>query len=310
MKKIRLPQPYAQMVVCGAIRAIPNIFQDSLSEFERVYVYADYFEAEWIEGFDVENKLHQRVWNEMTLGNIPDAEYPYNCFIGYITVAPQEKVDDTWIPGCSKYLKIESAKEFEKSSYVDNYNAKYSVLQSAKLRGKTLARMTRIDSRLYVPLGRRAWLSLATRRTIQDVYLYWETYMSAIAIPSFLDSEMVEIDEVYFQYGNQAKHFYCDDAGWSFATLGTRVNDKGKTENVIAEVFSFRLELESSYDNVNSRPLKEYVPAELLDNELTNNISEEAFEAEEDNQEEREFRNPWPRFISTPMGGQNKWKRH
>ena len=75
MKKIKLPQPYAQMVVCGALGSIPNIFEET-KRLEKVFVFAEDFDDINDKGLDFDNKLHQRVWNEMTLGIYPIRHSP------------------------------------------------------------------------------------------------------------------------------------------------------------------------------------------------------------------------------------------
>lgn len=105
MRKLRLPQPFAQMVVCGALKSIPNIFDD-IKKLEKVFIYADDFEEEFKHGLVFSDKLHQRIWNEITLGNIPDETFYSNCFIGDVIVSSEEKVEDKWNPNCEK--KFES----------------------------------------------------------------------------------------------------------------------------------------------------------------------------------------------------------
>lgn len=310
MKKIRLPQPYAQMVVCGAIKSIPNIFKDPLINSERIYVYADYFESEWLEGFNVENPLHQRAWNEAILGNIPDELYPYNCFIGCVVVSPKEDTDDKWIPGCNNYLRVKSAYEFKNSSYVDDFNVSNGVLAETKVKNKKLNRMTRNGSRLYVPVGEHTWEMLKYPGTARNVFLFWEEYMKGVSAPPYLDDEIDDINDIVFHHNGQNKCYDCDLAGWNVRTFGHKTDKNGKVNPICAFIFGFNIEFEID-DNLIARPLKEYVNTILSETDCSdNNLSNSDVEKCETHYLKEEFKNPWPRFISVPMGGQNKWRRH
>lgn len=295
MKKIKLPQPYAQMVVCGALGSIPNIFEET-KRLEKVFVFAEDFDDINDKGLDFDNKLHQRVWNEMTLGNIPDKTFSTDCFIGYVIVSSEEEVKDKWKQDTEKYLKVKVAKEFK--TYVENFETTFSVLEAAKIKSGGLRRMDRNGSQLIIPVGRETWNAFKYKETINQVFLFWEQYMSEIT-PFLLankddDDEMTDI---IFKYRNQTKRFEADGAGSNIKTLDILIDNKGK--KIYKNYFAFDFNLlyinnGNSYAEIPSQPKGQALDPECED------------EAES---EEREFCNPRPRFISTPMGGMTKWKR-
>ncbi len=301
MKKIKLPQPYAQMVVCGALGSIPNIFEDT-KRLEKVFVFAEDFDDINDQGLNFDNDLHQRVWNEMTLGNIPDRIFSTDCFIGYVIVSAEEVAEDQWMPDTEKYLKVKVAKEYK--TYVENYETTFSVLEAAKVKSGGLRRMERNRSQLIVPLGREAWNALKYRETLNQVFLFWEQYMSKIT--PFLFSEELdeeEMTDIIFKYRNQTKRFEAYTAGSNVKTLEILIEEKGKKKYKSYFTFDFNLERINKgyyYEEIPSQPQGKIVFEE----------SQAGIDRDEETEfERRDYRNPWPRFISTPMGGMNKWRR-
>lgn len=300
MRKIRLPQPYAQMVACGALKSIPNVFDD-IKKLEKVYIFADDFEDKYRSGLDFDNELHQRIWNEMTLGNIPDKTYSYNCFIGYVIVSAEEESEDNWMANCDKYLKTKVAKEFKE--YIDNFECPDSILQEAKTKAKVLQRMVRNGDSLIVPVGKDTWDALKYRETIDSVFLFWEPYMSEISpflfSKEFMEFESEDIVDIIFKYRNLTKRFEADCAGSNVRSCKVVVDKSGKTK--VKSYFTFDFNLENiikggCYEEIPYKPQKKH-------------IEKSSDEDIEENTSVREFRNPWPRFISTPMGGMNKWRK-
>lgn len=303
MKKIKLPQPYAQMVACGALGSIPNIFEET-KKLEKVFVFAEDFDDIDDKGLDFDNELHQRIWNEMTLGNIPDSTFSYNCFIGYVIVSVEEEVKDKWLPETDKYLKVKVAKEFK--TYVDNYETAFPVLEATKVKSSGLRRMERNGSQLIVPVGREAWNALKYKETMNQVFLFWEQYMSEIA-PSLFSEELdeEEMTDIIFKYRNQTKRFEAYGAGSNCKTLEILIDEKGKKKNKCYFTFDFNLEY------INKGAYIEEIPSQPKD-EIKFKEREDATEREDEDVtefERREFHYPWPRFISTPMGGMTKWRR-
>lgn len=293
MKKIKLPQPYAQMVVCGALGSIPNIF-DHINRLEKVYVFAENFDDLDNQGLNFDNELHQRVWNEMRLGNIPDSTFSYDCFIGYVIVSSEEDADDKWWSDTEKYLKVKVAKEYK--TYVENYETTFPVLEAAKVKSCGLRRMERNGSQLIVPVGRETWNALKYKETMNQVFLFWEQYMSEIT--PFLFSNEDDDDEmtdIIFKYRNQTKRFEAYNAGSNCKTLEILIDEKGKKKHKSYFTFDFNL-LYINYGNTFAE-----IPSQPKGQTIDS--------GSEDELEKREFCNPWPRFISTPMGGMTKWKR-
>lgn len=295
MKKIRLPQPYAQMVVCGALSSIPNIFKDT-KRLEKVFVFAEEFEDIDDQGLNFDNGLHQRVWNEMKLGNIPDRTFSIDCFIGYVIVSTEEEADDKWRSVAEKHLKVKVAKEFK--TYVEAYETTFPVLEAAKVKSSGLRRMERNGNQLIVPVGRETWNALKYKETIDQVFLFWEQYMSEITPLLFSnEDDDDEMTDIIFKYRNQTKRFEAYGAGSNIKTLDVLIDKKGK--KVYKNYFTFDFNLlyinnGNTYEEIPSQPKGRAIDPESED------------ETESD---KREFCNPWPRFISTPMGGMTKWKR-
>lgn len=290
VKKIRLPQPYAQMVVCGALQTIPNLFDDA-KRLEKVFIFAEDF-TDCMGGLNVDYKLHQRVWNEMTLGNIPDETFHYDCFIGYVIVSSEEKPCDKWYSECQEHLQVKSAKEFR--SYIADYDTAFSILESAKTKGSGLKRMIRNGNKLTVPLGKRAWRDLKYKETLRNVFLFWEPYMSRITHFLFsANTNDEDIAEIVFKYHNQTKICGTYSAGSDIISIQSGINKKEKPVYKHYYAFSFSLE----------HIIKGGCVEEFPSMPKTAKTDEDA---EEDDFSIREYRNPWPRFISTPMGGMNK----
>lgn len=300
MRKIRLPQPYAQMVVCGALRSIPNRFK-GLRSLEKIYIYADDFAPDFQNGIDIDNELHRRVCNEMVLGNIPDDTYHYNCFIGYVIISSEEESYDNWYAEYIEHLQVKNAKEFR--TYVENYDTEFSFLESTKVKGTELRRIKRDGNRLTVPLGKAAWEKLKYKETAEELYLFWEPYMSRIT-PFWLSLFTKEldvdddIDEVVFKYHNQTKMFDSFGVCSGSITFEIGVDKYGKPKHKSFYVLKFCLEHLIKGDRIEELPSMTG-PIEDINNDV-NEIEDEPV---------RKFRNPWPRFISVPMGGQNKWRR-
>ncbi len=164
--------------------------------------------------------------------------------------------------------------------------------------------MERNGSQLIVPVGRETWNALKYRETMNQVFLFWEQYMSKIA--PFLFSEELdeeEMTDIIFKYRNQTKRFEAYSAGSSCKTLEILIDKKGKKKIKTYFTFNFNLERINKgyyYEDIPSQPQGKTVFEE----------SEAGVDSEEVTEfERRDYRNPWPRFISTPMGGMTKWKR-
>lgn len=295
MKKIKLPQPYAQMVACGALGSIPNIFEET-KKLEKVFVFAEDFDDIDDKGLDFDNELHQRIWNEMTLGNIPDKTFFTDCFIGYVIVSSEEEVKDKWMQDTEKYLKVKVAKEFK--TYIDNYETTFSVLEAAKVKSGGLRRMERNGSQLIVPVGKDAWNALKYKESLSKVFLFWEKYMSEITSFIFSNEDYEgEMTDIIFKYRNQTKRFDADSCGSNYRALEIMIDEKGKKKYKSYFTFDFHL-LYINYGNTFAE-IPSQAKGQTVDPE----------NEDVDEYEKREFCNPRPRFISTPMGGMTKWKR-
>lgn len=283
------------MVVCGALGSIPNIFEDT-KRLEKVFVFAEDFDDIDGQGLNYDNELHQRVWNEMTLGNIPDRSFSFDCFIGYVIVSSEEEVEDKWLPDTEKYLKVKVAKEYK--TYVDNYETTFSVLEAAKVKSGGLRRMERNGSQLIVPVGRETWNALKYKETVSQVFLFWEMYMSKITPFVFSNEDYDgEITDIIFKYRNHTKRFEADSCGSNYRALEILIDEKGKQKYKSYFTFDFNL-LNINYGNTFAE-----IPSQPKDQTLD-------IESEDETESgKREFCNPWPRFISTPMGGMTKWRR-
>ena len=80
MKKLKLSQPYASMVISGTLEAVPNIWGD-VKYGEKIFIYADNVDKDFENGLDYNKALHRKVFNEMFLGNIPDSLFNTEDFL-------------------------------------------------------------------------------------------------------------------------------------------------------------------------------------------------------------------------------------
>lgn len=198
-----------------------------------------------------------------------------------------------------KNLKVIGAKEFK--SYIDDFDSPYAMLQGVKTQNNVLRRMSLNGSHLIVPVGKDAWGNLKYRETIHNVFLFWEDYMSEIS-PFLFSKESQNYDgedilDVTFKYRNFTKDFSADCAGAGLSSFAYEENGKSKSQSF----FTFKFNLESLNFGNCTGPIPSMPQKTLLEQSNTDDLDE--------SESIREFRNPWPRFISTPMGGMNKWRR-
>lgn len=289
MRKIRLEQPYASMVICGALQTIPNRWDD-IKEGEKILIYADGLSQQFIkESLDFKNEVNRKFINELFFGNLPEDSYPVGQYLGYVKVSNSGTRTKNWPIDSDNFLFVKDPHVFD--IVIEDY--KYDIYQLDKLAShlSTLKRMERKGWKLTVPVGLSAWQQLRNEEEYKEVFIFWESYMGKIVPPVFaniltppsLDDDD-EISEVHFVYDNKVIKFITDySVGWNM--MGYEEN--GKTKNI--EVFQFDLDALSPNSKIGFFKKREL-------------INEEKRTASDNKHE-------WVQIIYTPMGGMTKWKR-
>ena len=283
MRKIKIEQPFASMVICGALQTIPDNWGD-VKVGEKILIYAGDISKNYLSSpLDCGSELDRKYSNEMFFGNISEDTYTVNEYLGYVTVASEGKTTDGWPLETDKVLFVRRPYEFEEK--IENYNE--DILRLDSLHAHPFPRKTmRHDGQvLYVPVGESAWNEVRDKELFNKTFVFWESYMSEISPYPWrtdrFDLEYDTIFEVRFCYGKQEIIFQANvgasDLGWNIR----QYEKDGEKYNV--DVFEFNL-----------------FQLDVL--------SKVGFINKEQTQRENS-RQPWVRIISTPMGGMTKWKR-
>lgn len=289
------------MVVSGVIDVIPNEWNEPIMHGEKIFVYATELDEQFDGGLDFTNPLHQKVWNEIAFGNLPDEIYTTNAFIGYVKIGLTGSSVQYNLYESERLCFVNCPHLFDKP--FRNANISLSELDVFKANPTRVKRMIHRGNVLTVPVGKDIWEHLKAGHYRYPLIL-WEQYMSKIIPPvGSLDFDN-EITIVNFTHHFRKLSFDCSEACLDYRGYA---NDGGETMGF--EVLSLDL----------GYPLSNDIPYEGTDADIKYRYNKQLITLEnwvpnmdvEDNtmSEKHKFRNPRAVFISTPMGGQNKWKR-
>ncbi len=283
MRKIKLEQPFASMVMCGALQTIPDMWGD-VKIGEKILVYAGETSRSFFDSpFDCGCELDRKYSNEVFFGNISDTTYLVNEYLGYVIVTSEGCVTEGWPIDTDLFLFVRKPYEFEQK--IENYNEDILKLDTIRAHPFPRKKMKRSGDVLYVPVGESAWNEVRDKEQFKNTFVFWESYMNEISPSPWridnLDMLCKSIFEVRFCYGSKEIIFEASvgasETGWNMR----QYEKKGKKYNV--EVFEFY----------------------LFDLDV---LSKVGFKTNEPSQR-KSPRQPWVRIISTPMGGMTKWKR-
>lgn len=298
MYKIKLPQPYASMVVSGVMKTLPIPFFDDIAIGQKIFIYATEYLEGFIDQIDYSLPKYRKLHNEIFLGNIPNdvEKYPTNQFVGYVIVSKERELDGWDYDGIGTKIFVNNAHRFTKR--IENYSMSLSSLESvsATLVKPRKMRLRRKDMRLIVQVGESTWNDLHDSEELPYISMFWEDYMAKY-VPSlytfFQDYEdEIEVHDIQFQYGDECMNFESIDG-----CCGSPARPKGWTENV--DLLYFRLDYQiggpQNFVDIDS----------VKDSDLRKRRHKKIKFEDEDGSEKA----PYVKMISTPMGGQNKWKR-
>lgn len=298
MYKIKLPQPYASLVVSGVMNTLPIPFFDDLAKGQKVFIYALDFLEGFIEQIDYNKPKFRKLSNEIFLGNIPDNidEYPTHQFVGYVKVSDELPINEL---DCSEFgAKIYITKPHRFTKMIVNYNVPLSYLEAhnAVLVRPRKMRLRKSDMTLIVQVGKSTWNDLHNPEQIPSIFMFWEDYMKKYVpgvfsfVQDYLDE--IEVQNIQFQYGNDYLNFFSGDG-----CSGDIIKPNGFEDPI--EILSFRLEYEIGGPNCLIDISK------VRDCDITKRRHKKFKDDDEDGKEKSSYVN----IISTPMGGQNRWKR-
>lgn len=290
MRKLKLPQPYASMVVSGALETIPDMWGDVQYE-EKIFIYADNVTEDFKDGLNFKIPSHRKVFNEMTLGNIPDNEYTVGAFLGYVTIAHCGTFIKYWQKETDRFLFIKNPRRF--INPIEDYSINFHDFDDVKSYSVKTNRIKREGGKLIVPVGKGTWNLLGNREEYRNVFLFWENYMEKIfSIWSSLITNDEEIDEgvsdVEFKFNGKSMMFCTDgNVGQSFRSYVEDENKKSYLDTLEFDLIGPLVDNGTAIEDWR----KPIVPS-----------------LEEQNKPKKD-RRPWIRMISVPMGGITKWKR-
>ena len=294
MRKLKLEQPYASMVICGALQTIPNLWND-INEGEKILIYADEVSQQFVkEPLDFKNEVHRKFMNELFFGNLPENTYPVDKYLGYVIVSSVGTRTKNWPIGTDKFVFVKNPHVFDLS--IEDFKCDIYQLDKLPSHPSNPRRMERKGSELIVPVGLSAWQQLRDEEEYKDVFVFWESYMGKIVPPVFaniLEPPSLDDDddiwEVHFVYENKVIKFVTNySVGWNMAGY----KENGKTKGI--EVFQFDLDDLSPNSKLGFFKKRETI--------RTANSEKKSY-AESGNNSE------WVHIIFTPMGGMTRWKR-
>lgn len=280
MRKLKLPQPYASMLIAGTLKTIPGMWGD-VEYNEKIFIYADGVDKEFENGLDLDKEMHQKVFNEMFYGNIPDETFIVDAYLGYIFATHIGETREDRFKRADRFLFVKSAHEFD--TPIDNFETNLKDLMDAPAHSPKIRRMRRKGDTLMVPVGEYTWNMLKDKNEYKKVYMFWESYMSEIVQPLFSmeDDDRNDIETIYFKYKNQTMVF-----STNFEVGEDIVGDKKH------QYFIFRFDLDCRVTSCETDFKEDPVPSR-----------------QEEDEHRMYPRRPWIHFISVPMGGQPGWRK-
>lgn len=293
MKKLKLQQPYANMVAYGIIQSIPNIWGDKIHHGELIFIYASGYDEKYFDPetkFDVWKSMDIRKYHNATILSNAPHKFMNECFMGCVHIGLSGKVSREWerMTDCDTLLNRPVIFATNPKMFITpiaGFETDYSVLNKGSLATPLSPRkIKRRGDTLYVPVNYEIWEVLKTDEYSKIWGLYMEPYMENL-IPNIFQENYDwnhQICDVVFSYGQKALKFiaHVDQDTWDSALFEVLFHLDG----------SGRL-CEDKYSKI-----RHHIPGNCHD--ITN---------QEENTSEYQL--PRPRFISTPMGGLNKWRK-
>lgn len=292
MKRLKLSQPYASMVVAGILQTVPNLWLD-LKYGEKIFIYADGVDKEFENGPDYNKTFHRRVYNEMFLGNIPDGDFPTHQYIGYVRAYYTGIIDKDWLSDRQKSVFV--TLPYKLTTAIDKFDCDEKLLEEANARKVCTKAIQKKGADLYVPVCKNVWKRLNNLDECRGVCMFWEDYMSEFAPICFSleDNGLDEIDEVRFQYNGRTIRF---------ATYGGIGEDYVHLDNINGVINLLRFNLDYKIDGPT------IIKIETSKKTKEDKLSDDAFEDEIEGNP-KEYHPPYAHIIFTPMGGMTRWKR-
>lgn len=235
MKKLRLPQPYASMVVAGVLQTIPNKWDD-VAYNEQIFIYADDIEEEYKGEPDHNKPLHRKIYNEQTLGNLKYT-YPSDVYLGFVTVYHTGVTTEGWLSNGEKILFVNGCHEFIlKPKY---FETSFSYLSTLESRSKIPNRIKLDDFKVIVPVSKETWNEIINEEGYKGFCLFWESYMQQLttALTKYLEAHEDETYQVLFEFDGKHVTCYGDDLGLNHLNIS-----KNKNEYKLVEILDFSLE--------------------------------------------------------------------
>lgn len=294
MKRLKLPQPYASMVTAGILQALPNQWED-IQYGEKIFIYADDLAKQFCNGPDYSNAFHQKIFNEMFMGNLPDSDFPTQRFLGYVRVYHKGIIDTEWIKDDQQTIFVGLPHKL--MTIIDDFNSDDESLERACARKATLKSIQKNGSNLYVPVCKSIWQRLHNDQECLNVCMFWEDYMAAYTLGCFsLESiDIEEVDEIHFRYNGKTISFITDGG------VGEEIVSNF-SKNEVVSLLLFNLRYRKDRYTVKELNISEIIEESKLGTYIDKD------ELEKTASPEKEYR-PYIRFISTPMGGMTRWKR-
>lgn len=158
MKKIRLKQPYAALVISGLLKRIPYIWV-KYEKDEPIFIYAEERDDNTPDGkLDVCNEFHKKLYNGVLMGNVIKNDLEIDGYIGYVTADYLSAEDCTWLGKSMESLYVHNPHRFTEieSSYTKSFNS-LRQLETIPVEPKKIVRQ---HHNLIVPVGETTWRKL------------------------------------------------------------------------------------------------------------------------------------------------------
>ena len=309
MKKLKITQPYASMIVAGVLKEIKNIW-DNTSIGERIYIYAEDIDREFNEGLNYENPFHRYVYNQMFLGNIPDKIFPCKKYIGWVEVKG--------INYEANELSVSSPRIFIKPCIY--FNTSETELAGLKAVSKDIKYISREGNNLYVPIGKEIKLLLRDPRKWKEINMFWEPYMSQYlqdfwSLFTTDHEDFEDIERVYFLYNSVPYGFDLEDG--AYCDILPELSKEGNNIvsylhlDIYAKIKDTSIpKIDHSKTRTIFRPIKIFSDLEPIPKQTrAKSLQDYGKQSYPEYREEGKSFHPFIKIIYTPMGGSTKWKR-
>ncbi|MCH5217217.1 MAG: hypothetical protein J1F07_01470 [Muribaculaceae bacterium] len=299
MKKIKLKDPIASMVMCGALDIIPCPW-DTVNPEEKIFIYCDGVDCSFANAeFDFSKELHRRIYNEFFFGNLPSI-IGEEGFMGYVMIDDVVKQHKGYNQNYEDSIVVKNPSRF--SNRLEDFDLEFEHLLRMKTSIPKLNRMKIIGDVLYVPVGERIWEKLKTNQDWDGLAVAYEPYMAGLAPNPFnLNEKREPISKIVFIRNGRKIWAESDGAGISFIPILNKKNNKipnNDDQREILYIFVFGITTLSSDGSTiisncvitdNPKPIFTYCK----------NYQMEIHKPQKD----------FVKILYTPMGGMTHWKR-